>query len=97
VSYLDDTFGEDRDVEYDDGGFVCIVDSKEDLDYFTQNCVELESPALEYVDLIPSGKEPYLNAFFLVNEYEIGITLFIPVSIAPESLTKETNVSAEHR
>jgi hypothetical protein len=93
VSYLDDTFGEDRDVEYDDGGFVCIAVNKEDLDYFAQNCVDLDSPALEYVELVPSDKEVYLNVFFLVNEHEVGITLFVPMSIAPERFLKEGKTS----
>jgi hypothetical protein len=84
VTYLDDTFGADREADYDDGGYVFIAESKEDLDYFAQNCVELDSPTLEYIELVPSNKEPYLNVFFLVNEYEVGISLFLPVSIAPE-------------
>ena len=90
VTMLDENFGEDRDVDFDDGGYVFIVESKEDLDYFAQNCVELESPTLEYVEFISSDKEPYLNVFFLVNEYEAGITLFVPMSIAPERFIKES-------
>ena len=97
VSYLDDTFGEDRDVDDEDGGFVFIAEDKEDLDYFASNCVELESPTLEYVELVSSDKKPYLNAFFLVNEYAYGMTLFVPTCIAPERLLKEINDSKEHR
>jgi hypothetical protein len=66
VSYLDDTFGAGRDVNFDDGGFVVIVENKDDLYSFAQNYVELESPTLEYVESVPTEKEPYLNAFFLV-------------------------------
>jgi hypothetical protein len=95
VSYLDETFGEDRNVYFDDGGFVFIAENKDDLDYFTKNCVDLESPSLEYAEIIFSGKETYLNIFFLVNEYESGVTLFVPMSIAPERFLKE--VSQEHR
>ena len=96
VSYLDDTFGECRDVDDDDGGYVFIAENKDDLVFFAQNCVELESPSLEYVELVSSGKEAYFNAFFLVNEYEFGMTLFLPVSIAPERFLKEVNISAKH-
>ena len=96
VSYLDETFGVDRDVDADDGGFIFFAENKEDLDYFAQNCVELESSSLEYVELVSSDKEAYLNAFFLVNEYEFGMTLFVPISIAPKRLLKEVNTSAKH-
>jgi len=97
VTYLDDTFGADREVDYDDGGYVFIAESKEDLDYFAQSCVELDSPTLEYIELVPSNKEPYLNVFFLVNEYEVGISLFLPVSIAPERFLEEAKNRTVHR
>ena len=97
VSMLDENFGEYRDVESDDGGYVFIAEDKEDLDYFAQNCVELESPTLEYVELISSEKGLFLNVFFLVNEYESGITLFVPMCIAPKILLKEVNDRGEHR
>jgi len=97
VTMLDENFGEDRDIDSDDGGYVVIVENKEDLDYFAQNCAELESPTLEYVELVHSDKEPYFNAFFLVNEYEFGITLFVPMSIAPERFMKEAKPSMVHR
>jgi hypothetical protein len=97
VSYLDETFGKDREVDFDDGGYVVIAENREDLEYFAGNCVELESPTLEYVEIVSSDKEPYLNVFFLVNEYESGVTLFIPMSIAPERFLQEAAASAEHR
>jgi hypothetical protein len=84
VSYLDEVFGAERNVDFEDGGFVVIAQSQEDLNWFAQTCVELESPTLEYVELVHSEKGAYLNAFFLVNEYESGVTLFVPMSIAPE-------------
>ena len=88
VSMLDENFGEDRDVDSDDGGFVFIAENKDDLDYFIQKCVGLPDLIFEYVELITSDKEPYLNVFFLVNEYEYGMTLFLPMSIAPEIFLK---------
>jgi hypothetical protein len=97
VTMLDELFEASRDVEFDDGGFVVIVENQEDLDYFAQNYAELESPSLEYVEILHSEKEPYLNVFFLVNEYEQGVTLFVPVSIAPERFLREAEARAVHR
>jgi hypothetical protein len=97
VSYLDETFGAERDIEFDDGGFIVIVQNKEDLDSFVENYVGLEDPPLEYVEIIPTKKEPYLNAFFLVNEYAFGVTLLLPMSIAPERFLKEAEPCAVHR
>jgi hypothetical protein len=89
VTMLDEIFGEDRDIDFDDGGYVFIAESREDLEYFNRNCVELDSETLEYVELVSSATEPYLNAFFLYNEYEQGATLFVPVAIASERLRKQ--------
>jgi hypothetical protein len=97
VEYLDNTFGADREVDYDDGGYVFIAEDITDLKYFDQHCVELNSPTLEYVEFVPSEEETYLNAFYLVNEYESGITLFAPISIAPESLLSEVKAGTVHR
>jgi hypothetical protein len=97
VAYLDDTFGPEREVDFDDGGYVCIAKNKDDLDDFFKNHVNFENPPLEYVELISSEEEPYLNAFFLVNEYEFGITLFVPMSIAPEKVLREAQNSTVHR
>jgi hypothetical protein len=97
VSYLDEVFGTERDIDFDDGGFVCVAQNQEDLNCFAENCVELESPSLEYVEIVHSEKESYLNAFFLVNEYESGVTLFVPVSIAPERFLREAEARAVHR
>ena len=88
VTMLDERFGEDRDIDEDDGGIVLVAENKEDLEYFEKQYVELDSSLLEYVDLVKTQEEPYLNAFFLYNEYEYGITLFMPVSIAPEVLLR---------
>lgn len=89
VTMLDENFGEDRDVENDDGGFVAIIEDKESLDYFAHEYAKLDSPFREYIERIETSTEPYLNAFFLYHEYAFGITLLIPQSIAPEMLLKE--------
>ena len=79
ATMLDEQFGAERDVEYDEGGFILIALNHSDLAYFKKNYVELNSELLEYV--LPVDN--YLNAFYLYG-YDFGISLFLPVSIAPE-------------
>ena len=83
VSMLDEQFGEERDVENDDGGIVFIVSDEEGLASFGQRYPDLDRELFEYVELVESEKEPYLNVFYLYNEYAYGISLFLPLSIAP--------------
>lgn len=90
VTMLDDNFGDDRDIDEDDGGIVLVIENETDLADFCQKYdVELDSPLREYIELVQADKEPYLNVFFLYNEYEFGITLLIPMSIVPKPLLEE--------
>jgi hypothetical protein len=91
VTMLDERFGEERDIDCDDGGYVFVAENQNDLEYFDANCVEpeIQIHSLEYVLLIETEKEPYLNAFILYNEYEFGVTLLLPMSIAPGFFLKE--------
>jgi hypothetical protein len=89
VGYLDETFGKDREVDFDDGGYVCIAENEGDWDDFNKT---MEGLGAEYMTFVPTEKEPYLMAFFLYKEYEQGATLFLPVSIAPEKFLKETYI-----
>ena len=79
ATMLDEQFGAERDVEYDEGGFIVIAENNSDLSYFTKNYVELNSELLEYV--LPVND--YFNAFYLYG-YDYGISLFLPASIAPD-------------
>ena len=90
VTMLDENFGDDRDVDQDDGGFVLVIENEGDLASFCKDYdVALDSPLREYMELIKTDKEPYLNVFFLYNEYEFGITLLIPLPIVPRSFLEE--------
>ena len=89
VTMLDDKFGDDRDVDEDDGGIVLVIENEEDLVDFGAEYVELDSPTREYVEILPTEKEPYFNVFFLYNEYEFGITLLIPHSVVPQKFQEE--------
>ena len=87
---LDNTFEAERDVDFEDGmGGIVIAQTREELDHFARDYVALDSPTLEYVEPVPSAKELHLNAFFLINEYAQGISLFVSASLAPKVLLKE--------
>lgn len=88
ATMLDENFGASRDVQNDEGGFIFIALSDEDLACFKDKYTELNSPLLEYVLAIKATKGNYLNAFYLYG-YDYGISLFMPVSIAPEFILRE--------
>ena len=85
---LDEQFGAKRDVKEDEGGFIFIALDEEDLSYFSEKYTELDSETLEYVVAVEAKNGNYLNAFYLYG-YDYGISLFMPVSIAPEAIMRE--------
>ena len=62
---LDEQFGANRDVKYDDGGFIFIALDDKDLSYFSEKYTELDSETLEYVVAVEAKNGNYLNAFYL--------------------------------
>jgi hypothetical protein len=89
ATYLDETYGAERDVELDDGGYIYIAENREDWDDFNNT---MEGLGAEYMEFIPTRREPYLKAFFLYKEYEQGANLLAPVSIVPGKFLKETYI-----
>ena len=83
VTMLDQVYGEDRDIDNDDGGIVLVAENTGDLNYFSEHYMKFDSNRHEAVHLLHSEKESYLNVLYLCNN-EYGINLFIPLSIAPK-------------
>jgi hypothetical protein len=88
VTILDGMYGEERDIDKDDGGIVLFAENKADLEAFSRNYIPIGANRHEAVDIIQAKPEPYLNVLFLCNN-EYGINLFLPVSIAPEIFLRD--------
>ena len=83
VDILDKAYGENRDVYNSDGGFVFIAENKKDLNYFIRHYFDPRNGAHEAVQVISTGKGPYLDLFFLCNN-EFSINLILPAALLPE-------------
>jgi len=88
VTILDDTYGADRDVDNNDGGFVLIAENIQDITDIDQRYVSLNGNRHEIVDVVKCENKTYINAFFLCNN-EFGINIFMPMNIAPHALLGE--------
>lgn len=88
AAMLDERFGANRNVEADDGGIILIALDDKDLASFSEQYTELNSELLEYVLAIKAAKGNYLYAFYLYS-YDYGISLFMPVSIAPDFIMRK--------
>ena len=74
---LESIYGKDRDIDKDDGGFILVVEDREDLKDFSSRYMDLKKGLHEVSQAIPSSEGVYLNLLFLCNN-EYGINLFAP-------------------
>jgi len=73
ITLLDDNYGEIRDVDKDLGGYIIIIESKEDVAEIKTNSIKGLPP--EYTDIIKSddGIDYYSSLFLLSDDYSIVV------------------------
>ena len=91
VSNLDKYYGKDRNVYKNDGGFVFIAESKEDLSYFISHYINPSDGTYEEARLFKTERGYYLDIFFLCNN-EFSINLLTPTELLPD-ISAKTHVS----
>lgn len=90
LEILDSEYGVDRDIAQDNGGYVLIVEYKEELKEVKDKAnIDCEDAIAEYVDKIAcSDGQEYINALILCNS-DYGITLIMPMEIATKNLINQ--------
>ena len=88
LTALDENYGEDRDVDGEDGGYVLILQNVQDITEATDWGVQLDEDIPEHVNLVKCSAGDYVNALFLSNN-EFGVNVFLPKDIAPKILLDE--------
>lgn len=72
VNVLDESYGNNRKVT-DDGGYVCIIDDIEEVDYFKENI--LKGIVEEFSDVIYESEDITYNStlYLLSSDYSITV------------------------
>ncbi len=74
VEILDENYGEDRDVEVDLGGFVVLVESKQDFEELKENNLDVLSEVAENVSTIYLENAKYFSVLYLLSsDFAINI------------------------
>lgn len=73
ITLLDDNYGANRDVNKDLGGFIALLESKEDVAEIKDSSIKGLLP--EYTDIIKSddGIDYYSSLFLLSDDYSIVV------------------------
>lgn len=80
LTTLDNLYGAERNGMIDDGGYVLLADSQEDLADLA-SIIDIDSPCFEYFTQIDDTYHEFL--FLCHNEF--GITVILPKRALPES------------
>ena len=91
VSILDKYYyGKDRDVYKNDGGFVFIAETKEDLSYFISHHINPNNGSYEDAQIFRTEQGYYLDILFMCNN-EFSINLLTPARFLPEVTAEVSN------
>lgn len=77
VQVLDNEYGEDRNVEDDDGGYAVLLEEEADIAQLKE-FFPLDTWSPEWVDLSRSG---YTSSLYMLNN-EYGVVLVMPLDLA---------------
>ncbi|OZV10845.1 hypothetical protein CIW83_18135 [Tissierella sp. P1] len=89
VIILDVEYGEKRNVNGENGGYILVIQDREELPKLQEIYLNINDVIPEYVDKINcSNGDIWISTLILMHN-DFGILLTMPVSIAPENLIKE--------
>lgn len=86
LTILDNEYGANRNLD-DDGGYILIIENKEDLEALEDEIgIPTADLLAEYSDTIPCNNSlTFTNSLILCNN-DFGISLIIPLELTPSSL-----------
>lgn len=89
ATILDNEYGENRDVDGGDGGYILIIKEKEELEKLKDIYIDMDDIIPEYVDKIAVvDGEDYTNSLIIMNN-DFAVSLIMPLRITPALLKKE--------
>lgn len=89
TTILDYEYGESRDVDGGDGGYILIIENKEEFSKLNKLYIDINNLIPEYVDKINcSNGETWINALILMNN-DFSISLIMNEKIASKILLEE--------
>jgi hypothetical protein len=79
VTILDNEYGEDRDVDSGDGGFVLVIENKAELQALQEIRIDVTSDIPEYVDVIHCQDGQVFASSLILQGSDFGIILVMPL------------------
>lgn len=88
AAVLDNEYGADRNADADLGGYVLLLESREELEQLQDIHIDVETAVPEYVDKIEvQGGEPYTHTLLLLGS-DFTVSLVMPLAHTPERFVR---------
>lgn len=81
VTILDCEYGENRNIDTDDGGYVLILEHERDLEDLKTINIDIYSDIPEYVDVITCGDGRIFASVLVLLANDMGIVVIMPISM----------------
>ena len=81
VTTLDDAYGHDRDVNNGDGGYVLIIESKEELDKLNDLYIDVKTAIPEYTDRIQCNDGSIFTSTLVLLSDDFGVVIVMPLGL----------------
>ena len=89
ATVLDDEYGENRDVDGGNGGYILIINEKEELFKLNDIYIHIDTVIPEYVDKIIVGNgQDYTNTLLILGS-DFTVSLIMPLTITPDKFISE--------
>ncbi len=89
ATVLDNEYGNDRDVNVGNGGYILIIEDKEELYKLSDIYIDIDTIIPEFTDRIPiSGGNDYTRTLLILGN-DFTVTLIMPLSITPKRFITE--------
>ncbi len=89
ATVLDNEYGNDRDINGGNGGYILIIEDREELYKLTDIYIDIDTIIPEYVDRIQvRDGQDYTNTLLILGN-DFTVTLIMPMTITPERFITE--------
>lgn len=81
VTILDTEYGENRDIDSDDGGYVMILESEEELEGLKDLHIDVKMAIPEYTDRIQCKEGQIFISTLVLLSNDFGIVIVMPLEL----------------
>ncbi len=79
VTTLDDAYGEDRDVDNGDGGYVLIIEANDELERLKDIHIDVKTVIPEYTDVIQCSEGLMCASTLVLLGDDFGVVVIMPI------------------